>query len=163
MKQLISNFRGKLYTVQPGDATKYVFSFATVPQGQVNGLTREYLTQGSKDHREIIIGKIDRPSDRNDHFAGYHQGMTLYMISIYEPVTSASSFVIDADMLKPDWLHSSFIQYLKGHYPNIDPYTLAVVLIAARELAWCRRLPSKRTFQKALIEMYGGVEAVLYD
>lgn len=166
MNQHASSTKCQIYTIQPGDGTRYTFSIA-----EIVGFTRQYTAIEKPDilrpgnTYQHIINMQSYTAIPSHHFAGYGLSDPVYLVSIFSP--SNFTFTVSKMMLDQIYNKSSGIaEYLFSKLTHVDLYTFCVVLAFTYVVRAKNTFPSKKRMQEALInardinDLYSAIRGV---
>lgn len=164
MDQLVTQARSYLYTLQPGDGTRYTFMLSREYQREI-GTTNyraEKKTVGQVIENKAVSTTYERIIElrgitntlSTQHFAGFPDNTNHWMITIFEPIQTA--LVVGTELLARLVTYMQVneeLDYLLSHLnPRPDRYSLAVVLAVASAISPShRRMPNADELQTGLI------------
>lgn len=161
MNQYATECRSVIYTIQPGDGTRYTFSIAAVRKSGI-GASMIYRAEEAmmimrKEMPDIVYQRIEDTVLISEgkigfHLSGWNEEETIYLVSIFEP--SITCFSVSQSMLEYFGTDNSYlVDYLLGHMAyKINRYTMYVILSFLKEVRLQATPPEKDVMQRALIK-----------
>lgn len=159
MRQTATICETVLYTLQPGDGTRYTFSIGCLSSKahstRIFETVHDKLPKITDKHPEITYERIEATTNpaHNDtglHFVGWNRDEKIYIVSIYSP--SIACFSVSENMLSLLRSDNSYlIDYLRSEQRHANRYTMFIVLACLEILTCTNKLPSADRMQRALI------------